>query len=252
MNRKQFIESLGLRYWRFAWSFAMPETQTVYFPIWDEHETDGVGLILSEDWRLNRANRPNAGYGRARRHIRRIEEEGWSMQTFIQHKRGEDPVTGTWQLGPVEPTLETRRLVRDGIEWYAVSESGEAPPIAEELSQDETDDLSEGAKTQVTVNAYERNPVARLKCLEHHGRTCAVCGFNFEEIFGEVARGYIHVHHINPVAAKKGVVYVVDPINDLIPVCPNCHVMLHKAGSPKTVQALRDLREKVRVAKAAG
>ena len=85
MNRKKFVESFGIKNWRFAWSFAQPEKRTVIFPVWDKHEKEGVGLVLSEGWRLNRIKRPNAGYGRAIKHIHLIEEEGWDLQTFIQH-----------------------------------------------------------------------------------------------------------------------------------------------------------------------
>jgi len=86
--------------------------------------------------------------------------------------------------------------------------------------------LVEGAKKIVEVNAYERNPVARAKCIEYHGCCCKICGIDFEKAYGDFAKGFIHVHHIKPIH-EIGEEYEVDPINDLIPVCPNCHAMLH-------------------------
>ena len=62
--------------------------------------------------------------------------------------------------------------------------------------------LTEGAATSVLVTAYERNPVARQRCIQHYGPVCVVCGFSFEEAFGEQAAGYIHVHHIKTVSAR--------------------------------------------------
>jgi 5-methylcytosine-specific restriction enzyme A len=53
-----------------------------------------------------------------------------------------------------------------------------------------------------------------------------VCGFNFEETWGELGKDFIHVHHLKEISSV-GEEYEVDPINDLIPVCPNCHAMLH-------------------------
>lgn len=84
----------------------------------------------------------------------------------------------------------------------------------------------EGAIRSVIVNAYERNPKARQACLDHYGTSCAVCGFDFARVYGEIGEGFIHVHHLRDLATVGGE-YEVDPISDLRPVCPNCHAMLH-------------------------
>ena len=88
----------------------------------------------------------------------------------------------------------------------------------------------EGAVTQVQVNRYERNPEARAKCIAHYGAFCHVCGMDFEKTYGKIGKGFIHVHHIKPIS-EIGEKYKVDPIKDLIPVCPNCHAMLHQKGN---------------------
>ena len=64
---------------------------------------------------------------------------------------------------------------------------------------------------------------ARRKCLEHYGFTCAVCDFDFAGVYGAIAKKFIHVHHKIPLS-EIGKEYVVDPIKDLIPVCPNCQL----------------------------
>lgn len=98
----------------------------------------------------------------------------------------------------------------------------------------------EGTVRQVIVNAYERNPAARQACVEHHGTSCAVCGFNFGAKYGKIGAGFIHVHHLKPLASiKEG--YDVDPINDLVPVCPNCHAMLHRHTPPFSAEELAAL-----------
>ena len=81
------------------------------------------------------------------------------------------------------------------------------------------------------MNAYERNQEAREECLRHHGRSCIICGFNFMEAYGAEAADYIQVHHIKPIA-RAGGSYVLDPIQDLRPVCPNCHAVLHRRDPP--------------------
>ena len=96
----------------------------------------------------------------------------------------------------------------------------------------------EGAKKKVLANAYNRNSHARSKCIEHYGTDCQVCNFSFERFYGDIGKNYIHVHHINPMYEKLGE-YEVDPINNLIPVCANCHLMLHQGEPVFTVSELR-------------
>jgi len=109
---------------------------------------------------------------------------------------------------------------------------------------DEIDDdsqITEGAKKRVVVNRYERSPVARSKCIEKHGCKCSVCGFDFEREYGEIGKGFIHVHHIVELS-KIGAAYKVDPVNDLRPVCPNCHAMLHHMARPaRSIDELKDI-----------
>src|SRR5690606_21179175 len=64
--------------------------------------------------------------------------------------------------------------------------------------------LFEGAAKRISVNAYERNPVARRRCIEHHGTNCVVCGFSFGKTYGPIADGVIHVHHLRPLANCGG------------------------------------------------
>lgn len=97
---------------------------------------------------------------------------------------------------------------------------------------------TEGQRTQVLVNRYERDRHARDKCIHHHGTKCTVCGLDLGEKYGELGKGFIHVHHIVPLS-DIGENYIVDPINDLVPVCPNCHAMLHRRNPPLTVDELR-------------
>ena len=110
---------------------------------------------------------------------------------------------------------------------------------------DDIDDnvLVEGAKKKVTVNLYERDPKARKACLEHYGYNCYICKFNFEKNFGKIGRNFIHVHHIKPLS-EINQEYKVNPIKDLIPVCPNCHAMLHKKTPAYSLKELKDIINK--------
>jgi hypothetical protein len=101
-----------------------------------------------------------------------------------------------------------------------------------------TTPLVEGAVTRVMVNAYERNAEARRRCIEHHGTDCCICGFSFGAMYGEVANGYIHIHHLRPLS-EINAKYVVDPVEDLRPVCPNCHAVLHRRVPAYSIEEVR-------------
>lgn len=89
--------------------------------------------------------------------------------------------------------------------------------------------MPEGAITHAEVLRYERSGSARAACLQHFGYRCQVCDLDFEERYGELGRGFMHVHHIVPLHEVAGIPnYRVNPIKDLRPVCPNCHAMLHR------------------------
>ncbi|MGG3912427.1 HNH endonuclease [Rossellomorea vietnamensis] len=109
--------------------------------------------------------------------------------------------------------------------------------IAEEVS--DNDIFIEGAKKQITVNAYERSHHARKKCLEKYGHRCCVCTFDFYKEYGEIGKNFIHVHHLVELN-QIGSEYEVDPIKDLRPVCPNCHAMLHKRKPSFTIEELKN------------
>ncbi len=105
---------------------------------------------------------------------------------------------------------------------------------------DESEVYFEGATKKVVVNIYERNPEARRKCLEHYGFDCYVCDFNFERVYGEVGRNFIHVHYLRPLA-EVGEEYRLDPVKDLRPICPNCHAIIHRKSPPYSIEEMKKI-----------
>ncbi|MDP2097612.1 MAG: HNH endonuclease [Methylobacter sp.] len=140
----------------------------------------------------------------------------------------EDGIKFVWQLRP-ELTEALEAMGLTGNE-----------PFPDELPSHSTTVLFEGIKRTITVNSYERNPKARETCIKHWKAICAVCEFDFKKIYGELGNDFIHVHHLIPVS-QIGKTYQVDPINDLSPVCPNCHAMLHKQEPPLTIDELKNI-----------
>ncbi len=135
------------------------------------------------------------------------------------------------------------RAISDSVFRNITSESS----INDEVDSDFTSNFSEG-KVRVTYSTiYERNPKLRKAALNIHGYDCKACGLNFEKRYGEYGKGFIHVHHIKPISkAGEG---SVNPKTDLIPVCPNCHAMIHKPKDkvlsiPELIQILNQAQSK--------
>ncbi|MEE7625206.1 HNH endonuclease [Methylobacter sp. Wu8] len=139
----------------------------------------------------------------------------------------EDGIKFVWQLRPeLVEALEATELTGDE---HFPNELSATPET-----------LFEGIKRTITVNAYERNVRAKQLCVQHWKAICSVCGFDFVRTYGELGNGFIHVHHLVPIS-KIGKSYQVDPINDLRPVCPNCHSMLHRVDPPLAIEELKNI-----------
>lgn len=102
---------------------------------------------------------------------------------------------------------------------------------------------NEGARKEMEMERAYRNRAARNDCVAWWGAQCQVCGINFAEDYGELGKDFIEVHHLVPLSTYEGD-HEVDPIGDLVPLCSNCHSMIHRGGAaPMT---LGELREKYR------
>ena len=87
----------------------------------------------------------------------------------------------------------------------------------------------EGAVLERRVNRYERDPELREEAIRIHGVNCFGCGINMKEMYG-LSKDFIHIHHLKPLSTVRG--GRVSPEEDLRPLCPNCHAVVHL--EPKT------------------
>ncbi len=122
-------------------------------------------------------------------------------------------------------------------EWGSVIGSA-SPPDSNRSAEPRP--LYEGTPRAVSLNVYERNPEARRRCLAYYGVACIVCGFDFARAYGAATEGFIHVHHLRPVS-ELGERYEVDPVDDLRPVCPNCHAVIHRKSPPYTIEEVQEM-----------
>lgn len=97
----------------------------------------------------------------------------------------------------------------------------------------------EGGVVSVRMNRYERDSRNRAAALIMHGASCKGCGLDMTTRYGEIAMNLIEIHHVTPIS-ELGDGYCVDPVHDLIPLCPNCHAVVHRSDPPLSVEELRD------------
>jgi len=97
----------------------------------------------------------------------------------------------------------------------------------------------EGKKYDQLSSRYERSLKNRAACIAYHGVTCKVCDMNFSDTYGSTGAGFIHIHHLYPLSIGEGS-KPVNPIKDLVPVCPNCHAMIHRGKELLTIEKLRE------------
>ena len=135
-----------------------------------------------------------------------------------------------------KPLVNGRRKIIEYRDYEPLDTAGQLP---------ESSSFPEGGRRTIVINAYERNTAARRACLIHHGVVCAVCAFDFAHTYGNLGEGFIHVHHVVPLSQIKDS-YKVDPVLDLVPVCPNCHEMLHHSSPALLVTELAVLMQRAK------
>jgi 5-methylcytosine-specific restriction protein A len=108
------------------------------------------------------------------------------------------------------------------------------------LANEEVPSLLEGDTVIATIRGKKRSHIARELCIRHHGYRCAACDTKLAEVYGPIAQFLIHVHHLHPLAEAEGK-RRVNPIEDLRPVCPNCHAVAHTNIPQLAIQDVRAL-----------
>ena len=96
--------------------------------------------------------------------------------------------------------------------------------------------VSEGRLVSKNVQVRERSNKLRSIAFEHFSRNneihCNCCGFNFPTYYGDVyGKNCIEIHHKKPIFQYQDDSFeqqVARALENLLPVCPNCHRVIHK------------------------
>ena len=148
------------------------------------------------------------------------------------------PIEGyleSYLIGPGD-TITICAPAKDGHPYTISFAAGDGDPWREGEEVPEPEE--EGGFQQILVNRYERNPRNRQAAIQEHGVRCFGCRMEMAEVYGEIAKGYIHIHHVKPISAVQG---ARPDIKDLVPLCPNCHAIVHLENPPVTIKRLKEL-----------
>lgn len=173
-------------------------------------------------------------------------KDKYPIHTFVRNKKTEKfRYKGEYNFYDVSSDL-------DGAMYFILEKSNSKNTNIKisEISAQDIENFPEG-KVKERLHKYkERNPKvikeAKDKFKKEHGKLyCQVCGFDFEEVYGEIGQDYIEGHHTKPVSELKE--DDATNVNDILLVCSNCHRMLHRKRPCLTKEELIDLYNKAKV-----
>ena len=164
----------------------------------------------------------------------------------------------TYERGVFKITEVGRKYIEDrGPVFDALIQQGLSHgEIDREIKNDySTIIIEEGALSKIPINHRERSSKLREIALKEFkkkmtGRIfCDVCGFDFENTYGELGRDYIQIHHKSPIHTmdiEGSAQSVSKALEKLVPLCANCHAMIHRRQdrllSPEELRSLMEQR----------
>lgn len=110
----------------------------------------------------------------------------------------------------------------------------------------------ESVDIEIAVTAEEKKRLREHKRIEGRidtskvkrvkGYICESCEFDFEATYGELGKGFIEAHHLQPFSElEPGQRRRLNLKNDFAVLCANCHRMAHRMDDPADIKALRKL-----------
>ncbi|WP_420610822.1 HNH endonuclease [Candidatus Poriferisodalis sp.] len=170
----------------------------------------------------------------------------WDFRFKHRAKRSESRVTYTTpfvgKYGLQAGDSITITAPEDESSHYRISfDRDDSPEVV--LGEEELEFAPEGTVRRVWANSYERDPRNKALAKKLHGTACFGCDLEMSATYGEIAAGFIHIHHVIPLS-ELDAPRAPDP-RDLVPLCPNCHAVVHLRKRPLTIA---ELRERIRLA----
>lgn len=97
--------------------------------------------------------------------------------------------------------------------------------------------VSEGHLSKRLAASAARSIALRRLALKRHGASCSACGLKFLKRYDGLKTDCIELHHVSPLSRGQR----MSTVNDLVPLCPNCHRVAHSTEPPLPVSAIRQM-----------
>ena len=122
------------------------------------------------------------------------------------------------------------------------------PPVTPKPTVENTIFLEGEAEEAQPAEIRKRNKILRQACINYykalHGGHifCECCGFDFAKAY-DIDDEYIEIHHLKPFSQTEGE-HPVNSQTDLVPLCANCHRMIHHGpGGKGNCMSLEELKK---------
>lgn len=195
------------------------------------------------------ANRSDSKFTQMVRNL--VSHETLSREGLAQYTERQDTRGGTFVItGKGQDYLNRNRqdlvdLLENGFPYAEVVSSvrrmkhqsdKKGKTEKRENYVDENEVITEGEKTRSESARYKRSRAVRDAAIAFYkdksGRiACAVCGFDFQQVYGALGQDFIEIHHEHPLFLGDGEAEestVKEAISKVKPLCPNCHRMIHR------------------------
>ncbi|MBE6022307.1 MAG: hypothetical protein E7231_03615 [Cellulosilyticum sp.] len=122
----------------------------------------------------------------------------------------------------IMPQVQKENQISESVSKTVVQEP--VLPLTETIKEDTEIDYKTRIKNQ---------------CIDYYGAICDICGFDFGYTYGEEYEGFIEVHNVH--GHVEEITKMTHPTDDLIPVCCNCHQVMHSKTPPISVEQMRKM-----------
>jgi hypothetical protein len=110
-------------------------------------------------------------------------------------------------------------------------------PIKEVDTSENQEEFDEGFTKEIIFEVKSRNSKLVSNARIKYGTKCTVCEFDFGVVYGLHGAGFIELHHLYPISEGRR----KSTIDDLRPVCANCHRMLHRGKQLLSIDRLKKI-----------
>ncbi|MDD2870603.1 MAG: HNH endonuclease [Candidatus Gracilibacteria bacterium] len=169
---------------------------------------------------------------------------------FAIHEDRGFKITEKGKLYLLENYEVTEYLIENDFDWDDIKEGFNNVYTSTTINNkkielfDENILINEGIQKVINVKTYNRSDRLRNIAINHFKKSdgklyCECCSFCFDLFYGaEISKNYIEIHHKRPIFQYEGEdinVKIENALNNLSPLCSNCHRMIHRDKNTKKI-----------------